>query len=85
MLDSQDRWRPGACRDGARCPGTPSPFAREVFNLKSCVMAIPMEAKASDVRSQARKVLSGNSDYSQHGRFMTQGTDVGALPLPNAK
>jgi len=29
-----------------------------VFSLKSCVMAMPMEAKASEVRSQARNVRS---------------------------
>ena len=29
-----------------------------VLSLKSCVTAIPMEAKASEVRSQARKVRS---------------------------
>lgn len=37
---------------------TPVPSEREVFSRKSCVMAIPMEAKANEVRSQARKVLS---------------------------
>ena len=29
-----------------------------VFSLNNCVMAIPMEAKAREVRSQARKVRS---------------------------
>lgn len=29
-----------------------------VFRRKSCVTAMPIEAKESDVRSQARKVLS---------------------------
>ena len=32
--------------------------AREVFNRNSCVMAMPIDAKARDVRSHARNVRS---------------------------
>jgi len=33
-------------------------FAIEVFSRKSCVIAMPIDAKERDVRSQARKVRS---------------------------
>jgi len=33
-------------------------FAIDVFSRKSCVIAMPIEAKERDVRSQARKVRS---------------------------
>ena len=33
-------------------------LANDVFNRKSCVIAMPMEAKERDVRSQAKKVRS---------------------------
>ena len=51
------------CR--SRAPGSVftgfRPFASwmDVFSLKSWVMAMPIEAKANEVRSQARKVRSG--------------------------
>jgi hypothetical protein len=35
-------------------------LANDVFNRKSCVIAMPMEAKERDVRSQAKKVRSRN-------------------------
>ena len=43
--------------------GSPSRFvgsslASEVFKRKSCVTAMPIEANAREVRSQARKVRS---------------------------
>lgn len=34
------------------------PSVSDVFSRNSCVMAMPIDAKPSDVRSQARKVRS---------------------------
>lgn len=43
------------CRSRSAC----SVFsASDVLSRKSCVMAMPIEAKASEVRSQARNVRS---------------------------
>lgn len=42
--------------DDVECP--PPDDDMDLFRRKSCVMAIPMDAKARDVRSQARKVRS---------------------------
>lgn len=42
---------------------TPALFDKEVLRRKSCVMAIPMDAKASDVRSHARNVRSESGQY----------------------
>ncbi len=41
--------------------GSPAdpPLEMDVLSRKSCVIAMPMEAKASEVRSQARNVRSG--------------------------
>lgn len=39
------------------------PAAEVVLRRKSCVIAMPMEAKARDVRSQARKVRSAWANY----------------------
>jgi hypothetical protein len=47
-------WRRRAC--GELIVG--SEDARVVFSRKSCVIAMPMLAKESEVRSQARKVRS---------------------------
>lgn len=39
------------------------------FNRKSCVTAIPMEAKAREVRIHARNVRSGGVSDSSNGGF----------------
>ncbi len=52
------------CFSVRRCwlsSGEPLPPDMDVFRRNSCVMAMPMEAKASDVRSQARNVRSGGT------------------------
>lgn len=45
-----------SCRRGSSEFSLPS--ARDVLSRKSCVTAMPIEAKASEVRNQARKVRS---------------------------
>ncbi len=47
--------------------------ARLVFNLNSCVTAIPIDANASEVRSQARNVRSVNSARQYTARKMLEG------------
>lgn len=37
---------------------------RDVLRRKSCVIAMPMDAKANDVRSQARNVRSARNQYT---------------------
>lgn len=43
---------------GVCCSVVSDESLRLVLSRKSCVIAIPIEAKASEVRSQARKVRS---------------------------
>lgn len=47
------------------CPMGMSASASEVFSRKSWVTAMPMDAKASEVRSQARNVLSAHRKVSK--------------------
>lgn len=44
----------------ACCPSS----ANDVLSRKSCVMAMPIDANANDVRSQAKKVLSARQSVS---------------------
>jgi hypothetical protein len=41
-----------------------APPVMEVFRRKSCVIAMPMEAKEREVRSQARKVRSSTDELA---------------------
>lgn len=53
------------------CPSTSNGFAPsgliDVLSRNSCVTAMPMEAKASEVRSQARKVRSAAWENGSDG------------------
>ena len=55
-LPTWRRWWAGVCGVEGEEEG------REEFRRKSCVTAMPMEAKEREVRSQARKVRSGGRE-----------------------
>jgi hypothetical protein len=54
---------------GAWCEHAGHGDAKDVLRRKSWVMAMPMDAKDSDVRSQARNVRSGNANACQHSLY----------------
>ena len=59
--------------------------AMVVFRRKSCVIAIPIDAKAMEVRSQARNVRSMEGGRGVSGQFCLRGEGEGDKGLVRGK
>lgn len=62
------------------CGFMPSRSDNVAFSRKSWVIAIPMEAKAKEVRSQARKVRSYTTLICQRAREIQEAIRIGNVP-----